>query len=324
MKRVSWLEGLKSGLRTTWELGKVIFPVTLVVTVLQYTAVYDTLLTAIEPAMSWFGLPSEAAVPLVLGNLLNMYAAIGAIVAIELTVKQVFILAIMLAFSHMLPVEAAVCRRVGVSATLVTLVRVGLALVAGMAVNLTWSGGSATADYGMAAPSESQPSDWVETVAGALQAAGASVFQLALIVFPVMMFIQIMKDLDVLNWFADKMRPLMQPLGLPARGAVTMASGLLFGLAFGAGVIMEQAREQEFTRRELILMVLFLSACHAIVEDTLIFIPLGINVFYLLLARLAVAVALTIVIATLWREKPKEPTTQNPAHVGYATKSDPE
>lgn len=320
MNRISWLEGLKSGLRTTWELGKVIFPVTLAVTVLQYTAVYDVLLSAIQPAMSWFGLPSEAAVPLALGNLLNIYAAIGAIVAIELTVKQVFILAIMLAFSHMLPVEAAVCRRVGVSVTLVTIVRVSMALLAGMAVNLLWAGGSITANYGMAAPSESEPSSWIGTVMGALQSAGASVFQLALIVFPVMLFIQIMKDLDVLDWFAARMRPLMRPLGLPDRGAVTMASGLLFGLAFGAGVILEQAREQGFTKRELILMVLFLSACHAIVEDTLIFIPLGINVFYLLLARLAVAVSLTVLIATLWRAKPKGPATSSRTAVECAYK----
>ncbi len=289
IRRISWSEGLKSGLRTTWELGKVIFPVTLIVTVLQYTAVYDVLLSAIEPAMSWFGLPSGAAVPLLLGSLLNVYAAIGAIVAIELTVKQVFILAVMLSFSHMLPVEGAVCRRIGVSVTLVTFVRVSMALLAGMALNLVWAGGGATANYGMAASPGTEPSGWAETVAGALQSAGASVFQLALIVFPVMVFIQAMKDLNVLDSFAAKTRPLMRPLGLPARGAVTMASGLLFGLAFGAGVILEQARQERFTRRELTLMVLFLSACHAIVEDTLIFVPLGINVFYLLLARLALS-----------------------------------
>jgi len=304
IKRISWSEGLKSGLRTTWELGKVIFPVTLIVTVLQYTAVYDVLLSAIEPAMSWFGLPSGAAVPLLLGSLLNLYAAIGAIVAIELTVKQVFILAVMLSFSHMLPVEGAVCRRIGVSVTLVTFVRVSMALLAGIALNLAWAGGSATANYGMASSPGTEPSGWAETVAGALQSAGASVFQLALIVFPVMVSIQAMKDLDVLDWFATITGPLMRPLGLPARGAVTMASGLLFGLAFGAGVILEQARQERFTRRELTLMVLFLSACHAIVEDTLIFVPLGINVFYLLLVRLALAVALTVLIATLWKAKP--------------------
>jgi hypothetical protein len=52
-------------------------------------------------------------------------------------------------------------------------------------------------------------------------------------------------------------------------------------------------------------VVLFLCACHAVVEDTLIFIPLGINVLPLLGIRLAVAVALTVIIATLWRKPVK-------------------
>jgi spore maturation protein SpmB len=76
---VRWLEGLLSGLRTAWRLGRIIFPVTLAVGLLRYTAVYDFLLSGLTPVMGLFGLPQEAAVALLLGNLLNLYAAIGAI-----------------------------------------------------------------------------------------------------------------------------------------------------------------------------------------------------------------------------------------------------
>jgi hypothetical protein len=117
-----------------------------------------------------------------------------------------------------------------------------------------------------------------------------------------MLFIQVLKDLGVLDGFARLVRPLMRPLGVAPRGAVTMAGGLIFGLAFGAGVIIEQVREQKFEKRELTLMMLFLCACHAVVEDTLIFIPLGINVGYLLLIRLSTAILFTLLIARLWRE----------------------
>ncbi|CAN5562176.1 nucleoside recognition domain-containing protein [soil metagenome] len=301
-RRVLWREGLKSGLRTTWELGKIIFPVTLAVSVLQYTALYDVLLSALTPVMALIGLPNEAAVPLALGNLLNLYAAIGAILTMELTVKQVFILALMLSFSHSLPVEAAVCRRIGVSVSLVVGFRVALALVAAGLVNVLWNGGGQVARYGLAPVSEVEPSGWGEIFLGALQSAVVGIFQLALIVFPVMMTIQMLKDLGALGWFAAKMRPLMRLFGVAPHGAVTMAGGLIFGLAFGAGVILEQVREQKFTKRELTLMILFLCACHAVIEDTLIFIPLGINVLPLLLFRLLAAVILTLLIARLWRE----------------------
>ncbi|MDQ3386218.1 MAG: hypothetical protein M3475_01230 [Actinomycetota bacterium] len=293
---------MKSGLRTTWVLGKIVFPVTVVVSVVRYTPLYEGLISGLSPLMGVIGLPGEAAVPLVLGNLLNLYAAIGAILSMDLSVKEVFILALMLGFSHGLPVETAICRRIGVSATVVIGFRVAVAVAAAAIVNLTWTGGGEKASYGLVAASPESPSGAVEIVMSALVTATVGVFQLALIVVPVMLFIQVLKDLGVLDGFARLVRPLMRPLGVAPRGAVTMAGGLIFGLAFGAGVIIEQVREQKFEKRELTLMILFLCACHAVVEDTLIFIPLGINVGYLLLIRLSTAILLTLLIARLWRE----------------------
>ncbi len=302
-RRVSWGEGLRSGLRTTWELGKVIFPVTVTVSILKYTPLYDALLSGLTPVMGLIGLPNEATIPLALGNLLNLYAAIGAMLTMDLTVKQVFILALMLSFSHGLPVEAAVCRRIGVSVTLVFLFRITLAVSAAFAVNSLWNGGDEIAHYGFAAASQSEPSGWMGVILHAFHAAITGIVELAVIVISVMMVIQVLKDLGVLDRFADLVRPLMRPLGIEARGAVTMAGGLIFGLAFGAGVILQQVREQKFTKRELTLMILFLCACHAVIEDTLIFIPLGIDVLPLLAIRLTAAVLLTFLIARMWRSR---------------------
>lgn len=283
-----------------------IFPVTVAVSILKYTPIYDALLSGLTPVTNLIGLPNEATIPLALGNLLNLYAAIGAMLTMHLTVKQVFILALMLSFSHSLPVESAVCRRIGVSVTLVFLFRITLAISAALAINSLWSGGSEIARYGFAAASPSEPSGWMEVVLHALHAAATGIVELAVIVLPVMMMIQVLKDLGVLDGFAALMRPLMRPLGVSSRGAVTMAGGLIFGLAFGAGVILQQVREQKFTKRELTLMILFLCACHAVIEDTLIFIPLGIDVLPLLAGRLTAAVLLTFLIARLWRAKPAE------------------
>lgn len=305
-RRVSWREGVASGLRTTWSLGAIIFPITFVVSALQFTTVYDALLSILAPAMGIFDLPGEATVALALGNFVGLYAAIGAMLAMELTVKEAFTLAIMLSFSHMLPVEAAVCRRVGAGAALVVSVRLALAVASGVAVGWFWGGGGEVARYGLIAPSESVPEGWIEVSVNAFQTAGVGVSQLALIVIPVMVGIQILKDLDALEKFGNLMRPCMKPLGIAPRGAVAMAGGLTFGLAFGAGIIMEQAREQEFTKREITLIILFLSACHAVVEDTLIFVPLGINVLPLLLIRLLAAIIIVVAIARLLPPDKKE------------------
>ncbi|MFD1435482.1 nucleoside recognition domain-containing protein [Kroppenstedtia eburnea] len=300
MKRIQWGRGVRSGLITSWELGKVIFPVTLLVSILQHTPVIDWFVRGLTPIMSWIGLPGEAAIPLVLGNLLNLYAGIGAILSLDLTVKQVFILALMLSFSHNLLVESAVCRRVGISVFLVMGVRISLALLAAVLVQWSWNGGGEAAAYGLIPNSPSAPQGGWETVWAASETAVMGVLQMAIVVFPLMIGIQILKDLRWLDRFADWMKPVLLPLRVDPRGSVIMAGGLLFGLAMGAGVIIEQAREKRFTWREMTVMVLFLAACHAVVEDTVIFIPLGINVLPLLLIRFGVAVLLTLLLAWFW------------------------
>lgn len=310
--RISWVEGFRSGLWTVWLLGRIIFPVTLAVSVFQYTPLFDLLLSGLRPVMAPLGLNEDATIPLLLGGLVNLYAAIGAILTLDLTVKQVFILAVMLSFAHGLPLEGAICRGAGGSFLLMTGVRIALALASAVTINLVWQGGGEPAAFSFAPAPEVAPSGVWEVLLNGAQIAVSGVVGMALIVLPVMLLIQVLRDLRFLDWFAGKMQPLMQPLGIASRGSITMASGLIFGLAFGAGVILQQAREQKFTRREITLILLFLSACHAVIEDTLIFIPLGVNVLWLLAIRLSLAIALTVAVALLW----KEPDEQAPSTAG--------
>lgn len=128
--------GTKNGFNTVIDLGKVIIPVYFIVTILKYTQVLNYIATWFEPIMKAFGLPGEAAVVLVLGNVLNIYAAIGAISSITLTGKQITIIAVMLSFSHTLPVETAVSKKVGVSVAVVLVIRIGLAIISGLILNL--------------------------------------------------------------------------------------------------------------------------------------------------------------------------------------------
>ena len=152
--------GLKSGFQTTWELGKIIFPITLAVTILRYTPVLEWLIHFIAPVMKWLGLSGEAAIPLVLGNFLNLYAGIGAILTLDLSVKEVFILAVMLSFSHNLLIESSVAARVGVKLWVMFAVRIGLAFISAIVINLVWQGGSEQAAYGFISQSSETVNGW--------------------------------------------------------------------------------------------------------------------------------------------------------------------
>ena len=100
------------------------------------------------PIYGLFGLSGDAAIPLVLGNFLNIYAAIGAILTIDLTVKEVFIIAIMLSFSH--AVDRVPLAQKGSKVWIVVAVRLGLAFFSAIVINFVWQGGRASAKYGAA------------------------------------------------------------------------------------------------------------------------------------------------------------------------------
>ena len=293
--------GLKAGLHTTWTLGKIIFPITLVLTMLQYTPVLPFIIDLIAPVMGIFGLSGDAAIPLVLGNFLNLYAGIAGILSLEMTVKEVFILAVMLSFSHNLFIETGVALKVGVKLWVVLVVRFGLAAFSGIIINLVWKGGGEIAQYGFAPAAAAAPESWLGIFLLGLEKASFGVLQLALIVIPLMIIIQILKDRNYFQRISDMMEPLTKLLGIQKNASMTLASGLVIGLAMGAGVMIQAVQEDGVSKKDATLAFIFLVACHAVVEDTLIFIPLGIPVWPLLIIRVVTALTLTIVVAYFWR-----------------------
>jgi hypothetical protein len=293
--------GLISGLKTTWTLGKVIFPITLIVTLLKYTPILDWVIHAVSPIMGLFGLSGDAAIPLVIGNFLNLYAAIGAILTLDLTVKEVFILAVMLSFSHNLLIESTVAVKVGIKLWVILLVRIGLAVFSAIVINLVWNGGGGIAQYGLIQMSDEKAVGWFAILVEGIQKASFGILQLALIIIPLMIAIQFLKELGWLESFSKWMSPFTKILGMKENTSTTLAAGLLIGLAYGAGVMIQAAQEDHVSKKDLTLAFIFLVSCHAVIEDTLIFLPLGIPILPLLLMRVVTAVVLTIVVAYIWK-----------------------
>lgn len=117
-----------------------IAPAYLLVTAVGHTPLLDWGTRLFAPVMGLFGLRGEAAIVLLLGNLTGIYAALGAIASLDFSAKEVTIMAVMLSFSHSLPVETAVTKRLGVSYGGVLAYRLALAAAAGMVLNRLWVG----------------------------------------------------------------------------------------------------------------------------------------------------------------------------------------
>ena len=128
--------GLLSGLKTTWTLMKIMVPVYFFVTFLKHTPLLGWISSLFAPVMGIVGLPGEAAIALVLGNMVNLFAAVGAISSLSLTAKEATIIAVMLSFSHSLFMETAVAKKTGLSVAIVLFIRLSLAIVSGIILNI--------------------------------------------------------------------------------------------------------------------------------------------------------------------------------------------
>jgi len=299
------LRGLKQGVFVSWTLGKIVFPVTVLVTILRYTPVLPWFIDLLAPVMKLIGLPGEAAMPLVLGNALNLYAGIGAIVSFEFTVKEVFILAMMLSFSHNLFIESSVASKVGVNWWLISGIRISLAFVAAFLINVLWPGGSEPAQYGFIAASEVELTTWSAIFLQGLKTAIIAVLQLSAVIFPLMVAMQFLREKGWLTLLSKAFAPFTRFLGMKENTSFTLVTGLTIGLAFGAGVMIQAVKEDGVSQKDMVLALIFLVTCHAVIEDTLIFIPLGIPVWPLLVIRFTTAVVLTMIVAFLWNRAEK-------------------
>lgn len=128
--------GLKSGLQTFWDLAKVMIPAYGATLVLDRLGVIAWLAEVARPLMGLFGLPGDAAVPLVVGYALNIYGAIGSMQALDLNARQITVLAVAILIGHNLIVEGAVLHKAGMSGFAFGALRVVAGLAAAAVVNL--------------------------------------------------------------------------------------------------------------------------------------------------------------------------------------------
>ena len=66
------------------------------------------------------------------------------------------------------------------------------------------------------------------------------------------------------------------------------AVGLLLGLAYGAGLIIDETRQNNIGKDEILATNIFLGTNHALIEDTLIFVAVGAGLGWILLGRLII------------------------------------
>ncbi len=131
----------------------------------------------------------------------------------------------------------------------------------------------------------------METLLGALKGAFLLCAQLFLIIVPLTILYEFLKSKQ--SMLQGKRRAF---IGISGKGLVPLVTGIVIGITYGAGVIIHSIRSADIGKGEAFLILLYLSICHAIIEDTLIFVVIGANGLVLVIVRFLLATLLTYLV----------------------------
>jgi hypothetical protein len=285
--KTGFIAGLKSGWRSFVWMCEIVIPISFLVTLLQWSGWLDKIDFVLNPLMSFLHLPSQAALPIISGMLINIYAVIAVLTVLPFTVVQMTLIAIFTLICHNLIMEGIVQYRSGINVIKATLTRIVAAVLTVFVVSHFFGDTSHTIVMSSALPTHTPLLDIMTTWA-------RDTGILLLKVFGIIMFIMILLEISrVLGWIDRVLivfKPLMRALGLSGRTAIMFVAGIIFGLLYGGAIIVAEGKKGTLTREEVEYLHVSLGINHAMIEDPALFAVLGVNIFWLWIPRLIMAI----------------------------------
>ncbi|WP_273266119.1 nucleoside recognition domain-containing protein [Flexistipes sinusarabici] len=98
------------------------------------------------------------------------------------------------------------------------------------------------------------------------------------------------------NWTKKLLDRPMQTIGISSNASITMVVGIVLGIAYGAGILLKNVQERKMNSKDIALTSYFLAVCHAVFEDTLLFVAVGANGFIIIGVRILLAVILISIL----------------------------
>ncbi|MCX5590905.1 nucleoside recognition domain-containing protein [Alcaligenes endophyticus] len=295
-------------LRMFFALAKIMVPIMIGVRIAYETGVITWLGQGLTPVMSVLNLPPEAGIVLTTTALSTIYGGIAAISALGdsfiLTHAQLSAMGAMMLIAHNLPVEQAIVRKAGASFWFTFALRTSVAFAYGALiswscyyldilqepVSLSWL-------HGEARNHESSWLAWAHWIVGSLK----SLFFTWLIILGLVLTLDIFERIGLTRLCTALLTPVLRFSGLEPRVAPVTTVGVLLGLSYGGALIIEATKRENYSPRTRFLALSWLSLCHSLIEDTLLILALGANLWFILVGRVLLTIGLIAILARLSR-----------------------
>lgn len=294
---------LKSLITRSWRifmaLAKIMVPIMIIVRVLDQYGFSEAIGEFIGPALAIVGLPAEAGIVWAAALVSSLYGGVAAMItlapAMDLNVGQMSVLASMMLFAHGLPIEQAIVHKAGANFFITCFLRILAAILYGIIASMVISHFQILQEPMSIAwlPDGLNSANWSEWS----YATAKSLVLIFLIVVVLMMLMDGVEKTGIDKVISIVLAPIHKVMGIRRELAPITTVGLLMGLTFGGGMLIERSRNGSISKRELFLTLSFLSIFHAVIEDTLLMVALGADIWVILVARGVFSVIFIAILA---------------------------
>lgn len=281
-------ETLPTALHTARWLLSIMIPVSLGVTLLGYSGILATISGFLNPFFHFLGLSGQSALVFLTGIFLNIYSAIAVMTSLPLTMREVTILALMCLISHNLIVEIIILKKTGSSAWEMVLLRLGASIAGAWLLNVMM----APDDRLINALSPHVPGTdtfWPLMKTWIINTLVLSV-KVILILTGLMILQRIMEEYGILEILSKALAPVLRIMGLPREGSFLWIVANVVGLGFGSALMLDYLDRGKITLKKNDVVNHHIALCHSLLEDTLLFVAIGVSATWIVFPRLALAI----------------------------------
>lgn len=285
---------IRQSLRTAFWLVSIMVPVSLGVSILDYTGILQQIAGVLDPAFSLLGVRGEGALVFITGIFLNVYSAIAVMTSLSFDVREMTILAMMSLISHNLITELLILKKTGSNPWRMLILRLSMSVLGAVMLNFLLPGSA----HPYAALNGLNPSQ--EAFLPFLQAWAIRAFLLSIKVVAfltgLMILQKIFEMIGLIRHLSRGLSPFLYLMGLPSSTAFLWIVANLLGLGYGAAIMLDWAEKGKISVRDNDLLNHHIAVCHSLFEDTLLFMAIGVSGFWISVPRLMLAIVIVWVV----------------------------
>ncbi len=276
---------LQKSISSSWTIIKLVIPIYIAADILYFYNTLSYIAFLIEPFTSMLGLPAEASLAIVSGIFLNLYAAIAFAAPLDMSIQQWSILAIFLGVCHSLVIESIIMKKLGVS----TLYSYSLRFFGGLliAYSATFIPNSFFTNNGTTQIFEKESYDTLYLLlVNSFYNAVILTMKIIVLITLLIFIMDFIKNLKIVKNSSKNVSK-----------SFSIVVGIFLGITYGAGILINEANNLK--KKDIFYIATFLMICHAIIEDTLLFVIFGADFTIVVVVRTIWAIILAYILTNL-------------------------